>query len=1191
MKRIFTILFVMLGLMASKAYAEALTTPDPAKTYNIVHSSKLLLSVDGNSLKIMNIGDALQKFTVEVFGTTEEGATIYNIKSESGKYVGSDKGYTHVFLEDPADPYAQYTIWESHEADHVKLYNVGRGAYMGSDNNNAGSGVYSDKPGTDGKHAWAFVEARDGVVYDVLETAIANAEAVVAEAVVGTTPGSYPQSAIDELNAAIAAAKALLSSQDQKEVNEGGQMLNNAVTSFYTQRIVFLPESGSKYYFFNTATSTMMALQNNEAKIATITGADDQKWEIIPVEGSNNAFYLKNGENFLARKGGWNTTATTDNSANETRFELEPVDLEEAVYRIKKYNEWGYMATDEMTPGALVYTNKGASITSTWQILKVVEGEILTIGLDKAIENAETILAGAEVGDQPWNYPQEAKNALEAAIASARAAEFTSQEEVNAVIETLSEAVDAFESARVLPWFQPRENTAYRFSINKYESKYMTSNGSDAKAIAEFAAGNTAQHWTFQEVARNTFILKNDGKVLDYDGNMVSVQDADAPRWMTVYTNTRNNIDYFALVKADDPTSVMTFSGGNNMAFQSLDKGNIAHQGRMMRVDAANDPNLGMLEIAIATAKNTLKNIDRGNAVGQWSDAKCDAFQAEIDKAEALAGISQEEADAATEALNKARTEFVDNPNTVIKDNLEAAIAAGREKAAGAEVGVEIGQYYMSAIEAFQALMDDYEAQAGEVSEQEACDALTAEVEQAIEDFKGNTEVQPVADVLNDYVMSCEALYEAEKDNVGDNQGQRPQEVIDAFKSAIDAAKAISTPVVADLQGLIDARNAFVSGAVAVDRTPLRNAIAKAEGEAYQNLVAGDFQGQYSQEAIDGFNEALAAAKEVEADKSKTQEEVAAAATALTEAMKTLDKALVTIDFQALDAAIATAKASLAKVTVIGDAEGECPKAVVDALSGAIAAAEGMDRAAVNQGSVDAEVTRLAEATSTFTTAVIASTGLDASIAAAQALIDDATVGMTPGDYPQSAIGALESAIASAQAVLDGEASAQADMIAAVASLKDAIETFKGAVIPAHDLTDINALIASAEAFVAAGCDDDLVAMYLEAAKDVVADADNQTKNDIKKAYDNLYKALTLAGWVAGIEGVNAEGVDIRTANGVLNISGLPQGALVNVYGLDGRLVAAEKAQGEVVISLMAGRYVVAVAGEGVAFNRVVVVR
>ena len=58
-----------------------------------------------------------------------------------------------------------------------------------------------------------------------------------------------------------------------------------------------------------------------------------------------------------------------------------------------------------------------------------------------------------------------------------------------------------------------------------------------------------------------------------------------------------------------------------------------------------------------------------------------------------------------------------------------------------------------------------------------------------------------------------------------------------------------------------------------------------------------------------------------------------------------------------------------------------------------------------------------------------------------------------------------------------------------------------------------------------------------------------------------------------------------------LNISGLPQGALVNVYGLDGRLVAAEKAQGEVVISLMAGRYVVAVAGEGVAFNRVVVVR
>lgn len=1191
MRRICSILLVLLSLFALKAQAEALTNPDPTKTYNIKHTSQLYLTVDGNSLRINQLGEGLQKYTVEIAGTDDEGTTIYNIKTEDGRYVGSDNGYTHVFLSDPTDPFAQYTIWESHEDGYAKLWNVGRGAYMGSDQNTPGAGVYSDKNGYDGKHCWAFVEAVEGVVYDALESAIANAETVLAEAPIGAETGFYPQAAADALSAAIATAKGFLSSQDQKEVNQASSDLNAAVSTFYTQKIVFLPKEGALYYFFNEYTGCVMALDSNIAKIMSISGDASQKWEIVPVEGSNIAFNLKCGDSFLTRKGGWDTSVSTDNTANETKFELEPIDLEQAVYRIKKFNEWGYMATDETAPGSWIYTNKGTSATSVWQIIEAVEGEVLTIGLEKAIEKAEAAVAEAVIGEEPWNYPQAAKDAYEVAIAAAKSGTYTTQEEVNAASEALAQAGADFAAARIMPWFSPAAGTAYRFSINKYESKYLTAGDADAKTTADFEAGNTAQHWTFQKVARNTFILKNGDRVLAHDGSLVTVADAEAPLWYTVYTNTRNNIDYFALLAGEDG-KVLTFSSGKTMAFQDLDKGNTAHQGRFLRVDPANDPNLSALEAAVAAARATLAGIDRGSAIGQYSDAKCKAFEAEIVKAETLAGMTQEEADAAAEALNTARTEFINNPNTVIKDALNAAIAAGLAKAEAAQVGIEAGEFYMSAIEDFKALMADYQAKGNEVSEQEDCDALTAEVEKAVEEFTGNTEVQAAADVLADYIIHCEALYEAEKDNVGDNFGQRPQEVVDAFLAAINTAKAVENANINDLRALIDARTAFISGSVSVNRTPLREAIAKAEGEAYTGLVAGDFDGQYPAEAISTFNDALAAAKAADTDMSMTQEEVTAAAAALTEAMKALDKARVTIDFKTFDAALAAAKAALAGATVVGDEEGACPQAVYDALKNEIDKAEAINRAAISQADVDAAAAALAEETSTFSAKLHESAGLDAVITTAKELVDDAEEGLTPGCYPVSAISGLNEAIAAAEAVNADAAATQAQLLDAVRALNEAMISFKAQQIPANDLTEINATIAEAETFIAeTGCDDFVLSSALDYAKDVVANADNYTKAQVKKANDELREALDYAK-EAGIYAVAAEGIVIRTAAGEVIVEGVSAAARVVIYSVDGRVIADGLAEGGVYTkALSAGAYVVTVSAEGTAVSRTVIVK
>lgn len=1262
MRKILSLVVVMMCFFAQGLRAEALLTPDPSKTYMIQHSSGLFMTVDGNSLKIMQAGSGTsQKFTfVPVEGADEP---TWNIKCEDGRYIASDKGYTQVFLSDPADTFTHYTFWESHEADHVKLWNVGRSAYVGTDANSDGSGIFSDKSGNDGKHAWKFVEATDGLLTSGLESTIATAEATLSDlkgsdsftsdaesvltaaiaaangvlsgateqsqikeaastlsafvaavktfngtlagaislragASVGDSTGDYPQEAADAFDAAIAAAKAAWAGATAATLAEANTALNAAVTAFNSARIVFNAEAGKKYYIINTYSNLMMAVSaKNEAVLDTPTAADNQKWEIVPVEGSSVAFNLKLSDgNYLARKGDWNTTVVTDPSENVAKFEFEIIDLVNKVYGLKKFNEsgWVYMAADNQSAGQTIYTNKPMTNVSQWQIKEVVDGELLTMGFDAAVAAAEDYIAKAVVGEEAGNYPQEALDAIKAALAAAKANTATTQEQLNEVVATLQAAINDFIAAKIDPFFTPRENTAYRFSVRKYSGKFMTNNDGSAKSTSEFAAGNAGQHWTFQPVegAKHTFIVKNDGKVLDYDGNVTEMADADAPKWTVVYCTTAGNLDYFALVQYDDPTKVVTFSSGNNFVIQSLNKGNDVHQARFLRVDPAHDPNIYNLEVAIANARYTLDNIDRGNEIGQYSDAKCEAFAAVIAAAEALAGATQEEVDAKAAELNRARTDFVNNPNSVIKDELDAAIAAAKAKAGAAEVGVAVGQYLMSAIQEFEAKIAGFEADAKQVSDQEACDALTEEVKAATEAFAGHAEAQPAATVLADAITCCEALYEAEKDNVGTDMGQRPQEAVDGFAAAIAAAKAVANPDVTDLDALLDAREAFLAGAVSVDRTPLRKAIAAAQADEFADLKGGDFDGYYPQDKIDAFNAALAAATAAEADMTKTQDEVNACTKALNDAMTDLRKSVVSVKFANLDRELAAAEAALAGVTAVGDGEGKCPQSVFDAFKAVITEAKAIDRAAINQAGVDAMVAKLGEAIVTFNTAVVAGTGINDVIAAATALLDGAEQGFKPGNYPASAIEGLRSAIAAAQATVGAEGTTQADLLAAVAALKAAMEDFKTQAVPAHDLTDIKAAIAEAEKFIAeTGMDDFLLSMALDEAREVVANSDQYTKSEVKKAQENLEKALDFARQTAGIAAVGADSLSVRVEGGRIIVDGIAGKAIVAVYTVDGRMVLRAEAAAACELSLSAGKYIVAVSAEGVSMTRVVIVK
>ncbi|MDE6134793.1 MAG: FIVAR domain-containing protein, partial [Muribaculaceae bacterium] len=558
MKKICSLLLVMVLLLAQGVKAAPLTQPDPGKTYMIQHSSMMFMTVSGSSIQINVAGEGdTQKVT---FIPVEGQEGIYNILFDNGKYLGTDTGWTAKLMDDPSDHMTWFQFRQSYLEDWMLVYNIGHeeaagggNNCFGTDNNSAGGGVYTNKGGNDGKHLWNIVEATDGVILTGLETAIATAEGVLSSVTVGNEAGCYPQDAYDTLAAAVETAKGFLSSTSQAEVNAAGEALNAAVNEFYTKRFVFVPKAGQKYYFVNVSTDMMMDINGGgEAILNNPSGADTQKFEIEPVEGSNIAFNLKiaDGSGYLARKGSWNTTTVADPTVNEAKIEFEIVDLANNVYTLKKLNAWGYMAADSDAPGSLVYTDKSnGHWTAKWQIREAVEGEMILIALERAIANAESYLAKAVVGENPGNYPQEAVNALAAAVETAKAGlSAATQEEVNAAAAALNAAINEFLAAKIDPFFVPRENTPYRFSVRKYESNYMTNNG-EAVGTSAFESNNAAQHWYFQPVAdaKYTYIVKNDGKVLNYDGTVTETADAEAPLWTVVYTATINNIDYFAL--------------------------------------------------------------------------------------------------------------------------------------------------------------------------------------------------------------------------------------------------------------------------------------------------------------------------------------------------------------------------------------------------------------------------------------------------------------------------------------------------------------------------------------------------------------------------------------------------------------------------------------------------------------------
>ena len=1214
MRKIKALLFFVLCMFMVHVHAEPVTQPDPASTYYIMHSSGYLFSLAGKKANLQ-LPDASHVYTFEAVADADG---YYNVVGEKYSLYGSSAANDKA--ANKAKTMSRYQILSVGDGDFVKLQNMD-GNYLKIKEEAAVGTTFDftkEEPGEAGY--WKIILSTDNPVFsEFFSKYIKEAEALKEAAVVGEEEGQYKQIYIDEFAAAIATAKAAPLTT-QEEVNAATLILQHAIDDFKdaaNKKVSFstVVTAGEGYYWGSLTNVNAQANYDeasNAVNILTDGTYPAKMWEfvrigdtdkyVIKVQGAEQAVCLINAEGVYSVGV---ATYNKDDAMQQWYIRYDMTSKETDVY---PNTDFFHIRPVTVGLQCLAFNGDNLDIQEgpgnnnkhrmTFFAPKGVLGTQLS--LSKVVFND---IAPNMIGTEDFQYPQEAYDIFKAAIAKAQGlydGTSLTADEYKAAADELKLATETFEKAKILPAFTPVAGAAYRISMNKYESKYMTNVDGSAINAAEYAAGNAGQHWTPVAVAGepNTFFLKNGDLALNYDFTVTAFDATTSPKWLIVYAATDNGLNYFGITESADPTKCMTFSSGKTAAIQDYNAGSSAHQARFTLVNTPDDLSLIALENAIGAAKNTLSNAVVGTTVGLYLQEVYDEFKAYIAACDAWLNengkTETEIADKVTEVKAKEKEFKGSKIPAIDKSALLNLLKEAKTELAAAVVGVEVGQYFQTQIDAMEKIIPEYEEKAKKVTKQADYDKLLADFQAIVAAFAGHTEVQLVKTVLDDAIVSAEALYNELKDQVGTDKGQRPQEVIDAFKTAIESAKtrAAGTPVIADLESLQDARAAFLNGAVSVDRKVLKEAIAAAEADEFKNMTAGEFNGNYPQEKIDAFTAALATAREAAADMTFTQDQVNVATQTLNDAMKALKESKIVIDFAAIDAAIALAEPLHASVTSIGSGEGQCPQATVDAFKAAIDAAKAIDRVAIKQADVDAAVATLNTAIATFKTALVASTGLQAAIADAQAVLDGATKGMKPGNYPSTACTQLTNAIAAAQAVIDAEQISQQALLDAVVALKAAVEKFNGSVIPAHDLTEINALIAEAEAFIAAQGDNfPTLKIALQKAKDIVADPNNYTKSELKSATSSLEKALKIAQ-TSGIDENGAAVLSIYTTEGALHIEGIQSQCRITVYTLNGKTVSsAETSETAYTASLAAGSYIIKVQSKDSNVSHVVIVK
>jgi len=436
----------------------------------------------------------------------------------------------------------------------------------------------------------------------------------------------------------------------------------------------------------------------------------------------------------------------------------------------------------------------------------------------------------------------------------------------------------------------------------------------------------------------------------------------------------------------------------------------------------------------------------------------------------------------------------------------------------------------------------------------------------------------PPADktALNSAIQAAEALLEASQEGEGHNQYS--SEGFSALQSVINTAIALNEDeeakqedVDAATDALTEATGDFITYKVTIDFTPLESKIADAEG-VVDNADIGNGAGQYPEEALTIFEDAIAEANDLVGKDGATDADVAQAIDDLYNATNAFEasKNTTTINTTQLETAIKTASDLVADYN-----EGDVPAEIYSALNGALEDAQTVVASPESQNQVDGALEALNTAIANYNEALSGSeldlTELNNAIEVAKEAVNVDAVGEGHEEYPSATKSKLEGVIAQAEDVVK-TAKTQAEVSSMVASLNAATEEFQNSKVIV-DFSDLDEEIQRASDIATAAAVGEGDGEYPQSALDdlnsAITSATNYNgENGVTQEEANEAKAdlsAAIEEFQASVNGINTASLDDAIADAKEKADNAQEGeghgqfSASNIAALNQVIAAAEE--------------------------------
>lgn len=382
----------------------------------------------------------------------------------------------------------------------------------------------------------------------LLKGAFAPTEAALAalEAAINTAKGVAADENADSATR-IAAAEAL--EEAVKTFNEA-KRIQPVKCEFAADTLMYVKNVWSGNYLgFNWSGGSQCVLilggaqsADRQLKFVAPEGAAEGQYNLMDANG--NVAYKSTGDNYwsLYYKSAEGATLTDPN------YLFEIVTIDGVTYlRNMGAGEKEYCAPDDNWAWAPVFGNKSGDAISRAPIefysLDIPEGPIPVdySALKSEIASAKEVAEGAVAGTEVGQYPQDAIDTLNAAIAAAEAVaddEDADQETVDAAADTLKEAVATFKNTLVGP--EKAESFAedtYFYIRNEWSGLWYTAYDNDNKTLAlGDYTGNANQQFKFM------YVKNADGSNLITGDNRIITQDSWNLNWSEFESSNDYNV-------------------------------------------------------------------------------------------------------------------------------------------------------------------------------------------------------------------------------------------------------------------------------------------------------------------------------------------------------------------------------------------------------------------------------------------------------------------------------------------------------------------------------------------------------------------------------------------------------------------------------------------------------------------------